>query len=69
MISYINPSQKSTVLSSSSDLLAKSIEFINNHAGWKGSNYRFASMKENESKSDIPFISKWLSSFQSIRNV
>lgn len=46
MISYINPSQKSTMLSSSSDLLAKSIEFINNHAGWKGSNYRFASMNE-----------------------
>ena len=46
MISYINPSQKSTVPSSSSDLLAKSIEFINNHAGWKGSNYRFDSMNE-----------------------
>lgn len=44
MISYINPSQKSTVLSSFSDLLSKSIEFVNNHAGWKGSNYRFASM-------------------------
>ena len=46
MISYINPSQKSTVLSNSSDLLSKSIEFINNHAGWKGSNYQFDSMNE-----------------------
>ncbi len=46
MISYINPSQRSTLLSSSSDLLAKSIEFVNNHAGWKGSNYRFDRMNE-----------------------
>ena len=47
MISYINPSQKSTVPSSSSDLLAKSIQFINNHAGWKGSNFHFASMNSD----------------------
>ncbi len=47
MISYINPSQKSTVPSSSSDLLAKSIEFINNHAGWKGSNFHFDSMNSD----------------------
>lgn len=45
-ISFINPSQKSTVPSSSRDLLAKSIEFINNHAGWNGSNYRFDRMNE-----------------------
>lgn len=46
MISYINPSEKSTVLSSSSDLLAKSIEFINNHAGWNESDYHFDRMNE-----------------------
>ena len=46
MISYINPSQKSTMLSSSSDLLAKSIRFINNHAGWKENNFRFSNMNE-----------------------
>ena len=53
MISYINPSQKSTLLSSSSDLLAKSIEFVNNHAGWKGSNYRFDRM--NETNQSVSF--------------
>lgn len=46
MISYINPSQKSKTLSSSSDLLAKSIEYVNNHAGWKESNYRLANIDE-----------------------
>ena len=46
MISFINPSQKSTLLSPSSDLLAKSIDFINNHAGWKGNNYHFDRMNE-----------------------
>jgi regulatory protein YycH of two-component signal transduction system YycFG len=56
MISYINPSQKSTVLSSSSDLLAKSIQFINNHAGWKGRKFRFASMNDNNQSVNFPFI-------------
>lgn len=53
MFSYINPSQKSTVLSNSSDLLTKSIEFVNNHAGWKGSNYHFDHM--NETNQSVSF--------------
>lgn len=44
MISYINPSQKRKMLSSSSDLLEKSIQFINNHAGWREGNFRFATI-------------------------
>ena len=56
MISFINPSQKSTVPSSSRDLLAKSIEFINNHAGWNGSNYRFDRMNETISKCKFSFV-------------
>ncbi|USK70303.1 YycH family regulatory protein [Peribacillus asahii] len=50
MLSYINTSQKSKMLSSSSDLLKKSIEFVNNHAGWKESNYRFAYMDEQNQR-------------------
>lgn len=46
MISFINPSQKRTELSLSSDLLAKSIDFINNHAGWKGNNFHFDRMSQ-----------------------
>ncbi|MED3688527.1 two-component system activity regulator YycH [Peribacillus butanolivorans] len=50
MISYINPEQKSKLFGSSSDLLGKSIDFINDHAGWEDSNYRFAYMSENEQR-------------------
>lgn len=46
MLSYINPSQKRETLSSASDLLTKSIQFINNHDGWQENNYRFVSMDE-----------------------
>lgn len=46
MLTYINPSQRTKQISSSSELLDKSIEFINNHAGWKESNYRYDSMDE-----------------------
>lgn len=48
LISYINPAQKSKLFDSSSDLLQKSIDFINDHAGWENNNYRFAYMSENE---------------------
>lgn len=48
LISYINPAQKSKLFGSSSDLLQKSIDFINDHAGWENNNYRFAYMSENE---------------------
>ncbi|MDF1999771.1 YycH family regulatory protein [Peribacillus frigoritolerans] len=47
LISYINPAQK---FGSSSDLLQKSIDFINEHAGWENNNYRFAYMSENEQR-------------------
>ncbi|WP_407406711.1 YycH family regulatory protein [Peribacillus sp.] len=50
ILSYINPAQKSKVFGSSSELLEKSIDFINDHAGWEGSNYRFDYMSENEQR-------------------
>lgn len=50
LISYINPAQKSKLFGSSSDLLQKSIDFINDHAGWENNNYRFAYMSENEQR-------------------
>ncbi|MEW5594033.1 two-component system activity regulator YycH [Peribacillus frigoritolerans] len=50
LISYINPAQKSKLFDSSSDLLQKSIDFINEHAGWEDNNYRFAYMSENEQR-------------------
>ncbi|KON66733.1 hypothetical protein AKG34_22235 [Peribacillus butanolivorans] len=50
LISYINPAQKSKLFDSSSDLLQKSIDFINDHAGWEDNNYRFAYMSENEQR-------------------
>ncbi len=50
LISYINPAQKSKLFDSSSDLLQKSIDFINDHAGWENNNYRFAYMSENEQR-------------------
>ncbi|WP_182480701.1 YycH family regulatory protein [Peribacillus asahii] len=52
MLSYINTntSQKVGMLSSPSDLLKKSIEFVNNHAGWKESNYRFAHLDEKNQR-------------------
>ncbi|TVX76947.1 transcriptional regulator [Peribacillus simplex] len=48
LISYINPAQK--LFGSSSDLLQKSIDFINDNAGWEDNNYRFAYMSENEQR-------------------
>ncbi|MEY9870277.1 regulatory protein YycH of two-component signal transduction system YycFG [Peribacillus sp. B2I2] len=50
LISYINPAQKRKLFGSSSDLLQKGIEFINDHAGWEDNNYRFAYMSENEQR-------------------
>jgi regulatory protein YycH of two-component signal transduction system YycFG len=50
LISYINPAQKSKSFGSSSDLLQKSIDFINEHAGWENNNYRFAYMSEHEQR-------------------
>ncbi len=50
LISYINPAQKSKLFDSSSDLLQKSIDFINEHAGWENNNYRFAYMSKNEQR-------------------
>ncbi|MGG6361628.1 YycH family regulatory protein [Peribacillus frigoritolerans] len=50
LISYINPAQKRKLFDSSSDLLQKSIDFINEHAGWENNNYRFAYMSENEQR-------------------
>lgn len=50
LISYINPAQKRKLFGSSSALLQKGIEFINDHAGWEDNNYRFAYMSENEQR-------------------
>jgi regulatory protein YycH of two-component signal transduction system YycFG len=48
MISYINPTQKRKVAGSTSDLLQQSIDFVNDHAGWEKSNYRFSGLEEQE---------------------
>ncbi|MFJ7744846.1 YycH family regulatory protein [Peribacillus sp. NPDC097295] len=50
VLSYINPAQKLKVFSRSSELLEKSIDFINDHAGWEGNNYRFDYLSENEQR-------------------
>lgn len=50
LISYINPGQKNKFFGSSSDLLQKSIDFINDHAGWEDNNYRYAYMSETEQR-------------------
>ncbi|MGG3909206.1 YycH family regulatory protein [Peribacillus simplex] len=50
LISYINPAQKDKLFGSSGDLLQKSIDFINDHAGWEDNNYRFAYMSEKEQR-------------------
>ncbi|MGE7875762.1 YycH family regulatory protein [Peribacillus muralis] len=50
LISYINPGQKDKSFGSSSDLLQKSIDFINDHAGWEDNNYRYAYMSESEQR-------------------
>ncbi|MFD9626287.1 YycH family regulatory protein [Peribacillus muralis] len=50
LISYINPGQKDKLFGSSSDLLQKSIDFINDHAGWEDNNYRYAYMSETEQR-------------------
>lgn len=50
LISYINPAQKRKLFGSSSALLQKGIEFINDHAGWEDNNYRFAYMSEKEQR-------------------
>ncbi|WHX91360.1 YycH family regulatory protein [Peribacillus simplex] len=50
LISYINPAQKRKLFGNSSDLLQKSINFINDHDGWEDNNYRFAYMSENEQR-------------------
>ncbi|MBD3110005.1 hypothetical protein IEO70_16820 [Bacillus sp. AGMB 02131] len=43
MLNYIVPSKKESVKVPSSDLLNRSIQFVNEHAGWE-ENYRFAEM-------------------------
>ncbi|OIK15036.1 two-component system activity regulator YycH [Bacillus sp. MUM 13] len=48
MISFVNPAQKSKVFGTSSDLLKKSIDFINNHAGWEDNRYLFDGLNEEE---------------------
>ncbi|MFJ5624489.1 YycH family regulatory protein [Peribacillus loiseleuriae] len=39
MINFINPSQKRKVPSNPSDLLQQSIDFVNDHAGWRKSDH------------------------------
>ncbi|WP_234396979.1 YycH family regulatory protein [Bacillus massiliglaciei] len=48
MIDFINPAQRSKLFGSNSELLEKSINFVNDHAGWKNGNYRFTNMDVNE---------------------
>ena len=43
MLNYIYPTQKESIKVSSSELLYRSIQFVNEHAGWE-ENYRYAEM-------------------------
>ncbi|WP_163102563.1 YycH family regulatory protein [Peribacillus alkalitolerans] len=49
MIEYINPTKGKNIPSQSDDLLQKSIDFVNDHAGWED-DYRFAELSEAEQK-------------------
>jgi len=49
MLNYIYPTQKESIKVSSSELLNRSIQFVNEHAGWE-ENYRFAEMDTNSQK-------------------
>lgn len=49
MLDYIDTTQENKVKISPSELLNKSIQFINEHAGWE-ENYRFAEMDANKQK-------------------
>ena len=49
MINFINPSQKRKVISSTSDLLQQSIDFVNDHAGWD-KRFRFSGLWQEEQK-------------------
>lgn len=47
MLNYIDPSQEKSMKVSASELLNRSIQFVNEHAGWE-ENYRFAEMNIDE---------------------
>ncbi len=59
MISYVNPSQATdeTTSQDSMDLLKKSIEFINEHAGWTD-NYKYFSMDPTTQKTTFQLFLK-----------
>ncbi|MGM9924711.1 MAG: YycH family regulatory protein [Bacillus sp. (in: firmicutes)] len=49
ILKYVNPSLKKSYPTDSSDLLKRSIDFINEHSGWED-NYRFAELSVEEQK-------------------
>jgi len=49
MLSYIDPTQEEKAIASSSELLERSIQFVNDHAGWE-ENYHFAELKSSKQK-------------------
>lgn len=49
MLNYFDPKQEEVMRIASSELLNKSIQFVNEHAGWE-ENYRFAEMDANQRK-------------------
>jgi regulatory protein YycH of two-component signal transduction system YycFG len=49
VVEFVNPAQKSDLNGSPDNLLQKSFEFINNHAGWNNF-YQYADMSEEERK-------------------
>lgn len=49
MLNYVDPTQEERIKVPSSELLNRSIQFVNEHAGWE-ENYRFAEMDVNKQK-------------------
>jgi regulatory protein YycH of two-component signal transduction system YycFG len=48
-IRFINPAQKGKIAAVRTNLLQKSIDFVNNHAGWED-NYRYSELSEAEQR-------------------
>ncbi|KMY52120.1 YycH family regulatory protein [Peribacillus loiseleuriae] len=74
MINFINPSQKRKVVSSTSDLLQQSIDFVNDHAGWDTgdhtgeyeSSFRFSELWQGERRVVFRLFVKGLPVFNEV---
>ena len=65
MLNYIVPSKKESVKVSSSELLNRSIQFVNEHAGWE-ENYRFAEMDTDKQEVTFRLYTDGLPVFNSV---